>query len=49
MEKMAIGEARRKLGQESEDDTESISKIEIGKCTQYLGNSMQTYFTVQED
>jgi len=49
MEKISIGEARRKLRQGSEDGPESMSKVEMGKCTQYLGNNMQTYFTMQED
>lgn len=49
MEKISIGEARRKLRQVSKYAPESISQVEMGKCTQYLGSSMQMYFTMEEE
>lgn len=49
MEKISIGEARRKLRQVSKYGPESIRQVEMGRCTQYLGSSMQMYFTMEEE
>ena len=49
MEKISAGQARRELEHGSEAGTENMLQAEMEKCTEYLRNSKQTYFTMQED
>lgn len=49
MEKISAGQARRELGHGSEAGTENTLQVEMEKCTEYLRNSKQNYFTMQED